>query len=222
MTNEDWKGDLPSDWREVLSGEFMKDYWPRLIQYVEDERAQHAVYPPRESVFEAFRLSPFAKTRVVILGQDPYPQPGLAHGLCFSVPSTEPIPLSLNNIFKVMKAEEIPRPEHGDLSAWGRQGVLLLNTTMTVRGGVAGSHRASGWQKFTNAVIDVLNKKQEPVVFVLWGRHAQRKRKRIHPPHHVLEAPHPAARGNARHELLRSKPFSEVNAHLVEPIAWGA
>ena len=224
MTADDLRDAIPRDWRDRLSSEFSKEYWPQLNRYVEDQRSRHSVYPSRDAVFETFRLSRFAKTRVVIVGQDPYPQQGLAHGLCFSVPASQTkIPLSLRNIRAVLNAEGFPTPDHGDLSAWADQGVLMLNTTLTVRHGSAGSHRASGWQHFTTAVIRLLGHRPEPTVFILWGRAAQTKKQLIvQPGHLVLTAPHPAARGRHRHVFLSSTPFSETNAHLAEPIDWGA
>src|SRR5674476_495441 len=185
---------LPSDWTEVLSDELYEPYWSKLMAFVDAARADHAVYPPADQVFKAFELSGYDATRVVILGQDPYHGPGQAHGLCFSVPDGLPKkPPSLVNILKELKADVGVDLPSGSLEGWARQGVLLLNTTLTVRDGKAGSHRRRGWETFTNAVISALDEKDRRVVFILWGKDARRKKKLImNPSHKVIESAHPS------------------------------
>jgi uracil-DNA glycosylase len=219
---------LPSDWLEQLGDEVHKQYWEELQIFLRDERSQYEVHPPEEQVFAAFHLTPYADTRVVILGQDPYPTTGQAHGLCFSVPRGMAKPRSLGNIHKVLKSDcGFESPSHGNLEGWARQGVLLLNTTLTVRHGKAGSHIGEGWEEFTDEVIRALNKKSDRVVFLLWGSEARRRKKLVDsPPHAVIEAGHPVARPNAHLQFLTERPFSQANQALVdaglEPIDWSA
>lgn len=208
---------LPSDWAEVLSDEFSESYWSKLMSFVDTARQSHPVYPPTEQVFRAFDLSAYDATRVVILGQDPYHGPGQAHGLCFSVPDDLPKkPPSLVNILKELQADADVTPRSGSLEGWARQGVLLLNTTLTVRQGRAGSHRRQGWETFTDAVISALNDKDHRVVFILWGKDARRKKKLIkNPDHRVIESAHPSPL-SAYRGFFGCKPFSQTNALLDE------
>ena len=166
-----------TDWNPILRAEFAKPYWPELQRFVAEERARHPVYPAHDEVFAALHLSPYEAVKVLILGQDPYHGPGQAHGLCFSVRDGVRIPPSLQNIHKELEADlGVPRPQHGNLEAWARQGVLLLNATLTVRAGQAGSHQGKGWEIFTDRVIRAVSAKPEHVVFILWGSYARRKK----------------------------------------------
>ena len=214
-----------TDWNPVLRAELDAPYFAELQTFVAGERAQHPVYPPGPEVFAALHLTPFEDVKVLILGQDPYHGPGQAHGLCFSVrPGVRPPP-SLENIFSELEADVgAPRPDHGCLDSWARQGVLLLNATLTVRGGAAASHQGRGWEQFTDAVIDAVNKKTERVVFILWGSSARRKKALIDTTRHtVIESAHPSPL-SARNGFFGSRPFSRANAALVEagraPIDW--
>ena len=214
-----------TDWNPVLRGELAKPYWAQLQTFVAGERARHPVYPPNDEVFAALHLTRFADTRVVILGQDPYHGPGQAHGLCFSVRDGVRLPPSLVNIYAELESDlGIVAPRRGDLSAWARQGVLLLNTTLTVRGGAAASHQGKGWETFTDEVIGAVNRKDHRVVFILWGSHARRKKALVDTARHtVIESAHPSPL-SASNGFLRSRPFSRANAALVEaglePIDW--
>jgi len=216
---------LPSDWSEVLCDEPYEPYWSKLMAFVDAARGEHAVYPPADHVFKAFELSSYEATRVVILGQDTYHGPGQAHGLCFSVPDGLPKkPPSLVNILKELKADAGVELPSGSLEGWARQGVLLLNTTLTVRDSKAGSHRRQGWETFTNAVISALDEKDHRVVFILWGKDARRKKTLIkNPQHRVIESAHPSPL-SAYRGFFDSKPFSTTNALLEEvglpPIDW--
>jgi uracil-DNA glycosylase len=214
-----------TDWNPVLRAEFAKPYWPELQRFVAEERARHAVYPPHDEVFAALHLTPYEAVKVVILGQDPYHGAGQAHGLCFSVrPGVAPPP-SLQNIFKELEADlGIPPPDHGCLEAWARHGVLLLNTTLTVRGRAAASHQGKGWETFTDEVIRAVAAKPEPVVFILWGAAARRKRALIDLTRHtVIESAHPSPL-SAHNGFFGSRPFSRANAALIaagrDPVDW--
>ena len=214
-----------TDWNPILRGEFDKPYWRDLQQFVAAERQRHLVYPPHPDVFAALHLTPYADTRVLILGQDPYHGPKQAHGLCFSVPDGVAIPPSLANIHRELADDVgVPVPGHGSLEPWARQGVLLLNATLTVRAGQAGSHQGKGWEVFTDEVIAAVNAKPEHVVFVLWGGYARRKRALIDATRHtIIESPHPSPL-SAHNGFLGSRPFSRANAALVahgqHPIDW--
>jgi len=216
---------MVTDWNPVLRGEFAKPYWPQLQQFVADQRAQHVVYPPDEQVFTALHLTPYERTRVVILGQDPYHGPGQAHGLCFSVAPGVAVPPSLANIYKELHTDlGLPIPRHGHLTHWAQQGVLLLNTTLTVRGGQAASHHGKGWELFTDEVLRAVDRKLQRVVFLLWGANARKKRSLIDMSRHVvIESAHPSPL-SAHNGFFGSRPFSRTNAALVEaglePIDW--
>lgn len=216
---------MTTDWNPLLRAEFTEPYWSSLQQFVVDERARGPVYPPHDQVFAALHLTPYADTRVMILGQDPYHGPGQAHGLAFSVRPGVRIPPSLGNIHRELADDVgVPVPDHGSLEAWARHGVLLLNTTLTVRGGQAASHQGNGWERFTDRVIGVVDAKPEHVVFVLWGGHARRKKSLIDRTRHtVIESPHPSPL-SAHNGFFGSRPFSRANdalvAHGQQPIDW--
>ncbi len=205
---------VTTDWNPLLRREFDQPYWKTLQSFVAHERAHHTVYPAHDDVFSAFHCTSYANTKVVILGQDPYHGPGQAHGLCFSVQHNVPPPPSLVNIFKELHTDlGVAIPAHGNLSSWAERGVLLLNTTLTVRAGAAGSHQGKGWETFTDQVIRTVNDKPF-VVFVLWGAHARKKKALIDTSRHaVIEAPHPSPL-SAHHGFFGSRPFSHINAAL--------
>ncbi len=206
-----------TDWNPLLNKEFKKDYWQDLQRFVHTERQKHQVFPPEEDVFRAFHLTSFTNLKVVILGQDPYHGPGQAHGLCFSVkPPTKPPP-SLNNIFKELISDIGTQPAaNGSLDSWAAQGVLLLNTTLTVRAHKAASHQKQGWETFTDEVISCINNKQHRVVFILWGASARKKKRLItNTQHFVIESAHPSPL-SAHRGFLGSKPFSRTNEALHE------
>lgn len=214
-----------TDWNPVLRGELAKPYWAELQAFVAAERSAFRVYPPHEDVFAALHLTPYADTRVVILGQDPYHGPGQAHGLCFSVRDAVALPPSLVNIYKELQSDlGIDPPRHGNLERWARQGVLLLNTTLTVRAGAPMSHRGKGWESFTDEVIRAVNAKQHTVVFILWGGHARSKRALVDTDRHVIiESAHPSPL-SASNGFFGSRPFSRANEALaaagLQPIDW--
>jgi uracil-DNA glycosylase len=200
-------------------------WFAELERFVDDERAAHTVYPPREQVFTALALTAPDDVRVVILGQDPYHGAGQAHGLAFSVPAGEKVPPSLKNIHKELRSDvDVTPPAHGSLVAWAQQGVLLLNTVLTVRDGEAHSHKGRGWERFTDDVIAAVSAKRTPVVFVLWGLPAQKKRTLVDESvHTVLTSAHPSPL-SAHNGFFGSRPFSRSNAALVQagraPIDW--
>lgn len=208
-------------WAEALADEFASERMRRLSDFLRSEKAAGAtgagaaVYPPGGLIFNAYDSTPFDRVRVVILGQDPYHGPGQAHGLCFSVPEGVPHPPSLQNIFKEMADDlGVVPPSSGDLSGWARQGVLLLNTTLTVRRGGPFSHVGQGWEEFTDATIRRLNERRDGLVFVLWGSHAQKKLPLIDTKRHlVIRSAHPSPL-SAYRGFFGSKPFSKINAHL--------
>lgn len=216
---------MPTDWNPLLRGEFAKPYWAELQRFVAEERQRSTVFPADADVFAALHLTPYERTRVVILGQDPYHGPGQAHGLCFSVRPGVAVPPSLANIHKELYTDlGLPIPRHGNLAAWARQGVLLLNTTLTVRVGQAASHHGRGWELFTDEVLRVVNAKPHRVVFVLWGSNARRKVSLVDTSRHVvIESAHPSPL-SAHNGFFGSRPFSRTNAALVdaglEPIDW--
>ncbi len=213
-----------SDWTPALKSQLESDGFKKLMSFVADQRGEHTVFPTPEDTFNAFRFSSLAETRVVILGQDPYHGVGQAHGLSFSVQQRIKIPPSLRNIYKEYVTDiAADSPEHGDLSAWARQGVLLLNTVLTVREGEANSHRKQGWERFTDAVIQTLSDRQQPVVFILWGKPAEKKTSLIDSRHGVIVSPHPSPL-SAHRGFFGSRPFSKTNELLADfgqsPIDW--
>jgi uracil-DNA glycosylase len=214
-----------TDWNPILKEEFAKPYWADLQQFVADERARTTVYPPADDVFAALHQTPYADVKAVILGQDPYHGPKQAHGLCFSVRPGVALPPSLRNIFKELHDDlGIDPPNHGCLDAWTEQGVLLLNTSLTVRAGNAASHQGKGWETFTDEVIRAVSAKDEPVVFILWGAAARKKKALIDRQRHtIVESAHPSPL-SAHNGFFGSRPFSTTNAALEAagrtPIDW--
>ncbi len=214
-----------TDWNPILRAELAKPYWRELQEFVHAERSAAEVYPPNDEVFAALHLTPYASVKVLILGQDPYHGPGQAHGLCFSVRPGVPAPPSLVNIYAEMETDlGIPPADHGHLTSWATQGVLLLNTTLTVRARKAGSHQKRGWETFTDEVIKAVSAKPERVVFVLWGAAAGRKRDLIDTSRHaIVQSPHPSPL-SAHRGFFGSRPFSRINELLTEagrdPIDW--
>lgn len=214
-----------NDWAELLQPELEQPYYQEMRAYLAAEYRQQTVYPPMHDIYNALHYTSYADTRVVILGQDPYHGPKQAHGLSFSVQPGVRIPPSLQNIYKEL-ADDLgcPIPPHGSLVAWARQGVLLLNTVLTVRGGAANSHKGIGWERFTDRVIGALNEREEPVVFILWGKHAQDKASFIdRQRHHVIATAHPSPFA-AHRGFFGSRPFSRTNSFLESigraPINW--
>ncbi len=216
---------LGNDWDELLGPEFEQDYYLNLRRFLIDEYRHRTVYPDMYSIFAALKRTSLAQTRVVLLGQDPYHGQGQAHGLAFSVPRGVRQPPSLHNIYKELNRDlGLPIPSHGCLEAWADQGVLLLNTTLTVREGQAGSHRGRGWEIFTDRILEHLNQKETPVVFLLWGRHAQSKAALItNDQHLVLKTVHPSPL-SAHRGFFGCAHFSKTNSFLTkagqEPIDW--
>lgn len=206
-------------WEEILEEEREKAYFMKLKAFLDKEYAEHTIYPERTDIGNAFRSTPFDKVKVVILGQDPYHGEGQAHGMSFSVKPGVPIPPSLRNMFKELSDDiGCPTPTSGYLERWAEQGVLLLNTVLTVRKGEANSHKGMGWETFTDTVIKKLSERESPIIFVLWGKPAQAKKKLIDTSKHsILEAPHPSPL-SAHRGFLGSKPYSKINAQLQ---AWG-
>ncbi len=212
-------------WREVLSDQFEASYFLQLKSFLVEEKAIHKVYPPGSRIFAAFDLTPFDQVKVVILGQDPYHGPGQAHGLCFSVPERVQQPPSLQNIFKELNSDiGIPFPRSGNLQKWAKQGVLLLNATLTVRAHQAGSHQNKGWEQFTDAAISRLSKQRDHLVFLLWGNYAIAKETLIDTTKHLtLKSPHPSPL-SANRGFFGNRHFSKTNqylkAHGIEEIDW--
>lgn len=208
---------ISNDWLEVLRDEFKKPYYKQLFQTVNQEYRTRKIFPPAEDIFNAFHLTPFHQVKVVILGQDPYHNYGQAHGLCFSVRKGVEIPPSLVNIYQELHDDlGCTIPDHGCLTKWAEQGVLMLNTVLTVRAHQAHSHRDIGWEEFTDAVIRALNKGDRPIVFILWGAPAQRKASMLDNPNHlILKSPHPSPLSAFR-GFFGSRPFSKTNAFLKE------
>ncbi|MBO5450232.1 MAG: uracil-DNA glycosylase [Lachnospiraceae bacterium] len=216
---------ISNDWLEPLKPEFSKEYYKKLYYTIMDEYKKHLVFPPADDVFNAYSLTPLKDVKVVIIGQDPYHNVGQAHGLCFSVRPDVEIPPSLVNIYKELQDDlGCYIPNNGYLVKWAKQGVLLLNTVLTVRAHQANSHRGLGWEEFTDATIRVLNEQDRPIVFILWGSPAQKKKAMLNNPKHlILEAPHPSPL-SAYRGFFGSKPFSKTNEFLIqnhlEPIDW--
>ncbi|MEP0367620.1 MAG: uracil-DNA glycosylase [Cyclobacteriaceae bacterium] len=206
---------VETSWKTLLKDEFEKDYFKQLTDFVKTEYADSTVYPPGSQIFRAFDFCPVDDVKVVIIGQDPYHGPGQANGLCFSVAEGVPLPPSLLNIFKELQSDlgkEIP--PHGSLERWAKQGVLLLNATLTVRARQAGSHQKKGWEQFTDAAIQKLAEEKEGLVFILWGAYAQNKGAVIDKErHHVIQSPHPSPFA-AHRGFFGSKPFSKTNDFL--------
>ena len=211
------KIDLEPSWKQRLLPEFSKPYMLELREFLRKEKASGAaIYPPSRDIFAAFRETPFDKVRVVILGQDPYHGPGQAHGLSFSVPKGVPAPPSLVNIFKELETDidGFVKPKHGNLLSWAHQGILLLNSVLTVEAGKAGSHQNRGWEIFTDCVIELLSNEREHLVFILWGSYAQKKGAKIDRKKHlVIESVHPSPLSSYR-GFFGSKPFSKANQYL--------
>jgi uracil-DNA glycosylase len=216
---------LPPMWQDLLAHETSKPYWSSLQDFVASERRAAVVYPPLGATFRAFALTAPREVRVVILGQDPYHSQGQANGLCFSVASGVKIPPSLRNIFKELQSDcGIEPPTSGDLTTWARQGVLLLNATLTVRDDGAGTHQGHGWEVFTDAVVHTLGSLTSPIVFVMWGAFARKKKSLITQPQHtIIESAHPSPL-SAHNGFFGSKPFSQINQALQAngsvPIDW--
>ena len=216
---------MKTDWNPLLRDQFDQEYWTELQEFVRAERERHAVYPPHDEVFAALHLTPYSDVKVLVLGQDPYHNTGQAHGLCFSVRRGVETPPSLVNIFAELESDlGCPKPTHGNLDHWARQGVLLLNATLTVRAHQAASHQRKGWERFTDRVIEVVNGKPERVVFVLWGASARKKKALVDTSRHtVIESPHPSPL-SAHRGFFGSKPFSRANDALREagrePVDW--
>lgn len=217
--------EFKNDWGPLLASEFQKDYYLNLRRFLIDEYRTQTVYPDKHDIFNALHATAYKDVKAVILGQDPYHGPGQAHGLCFSVQPGIPAPPSLLNIFKELSSDlGLEIPNHGCLQPWAAQGVLLLNTVLTVRAGSPNSHKAAGWIPFTDHIISLLNDRNDPIVFILWGRNAIDKRKLITAGHHaILTAPHPSPL-SAFSGFFGSRPFSRTNAILAgwgkEPIDW--
>ncbi len=216
---------LIGDWYDALQDEFKKDYYKQLFERVNMEYRTQKIFPTASDIFNAFHLTPLNEVKVVILGQDPYHNDGQAHGLCFSVKKGVAVPPSLVNIYQELH-EDIgcTIPEHGCLTKWAQQGVLMLNTVLTVRAHQANSLRGIGWEQFTDAAIQILNEQNRPIVFILWGSPAQRKKSMLNNPKHlVLQAPHPSPL-SAYRGFFGSRPFSQTNAflkqHDMETIDW--
>ncbi len=216
---------IGNDWDELLRGEFQKEYYLKLRQFLISEYNTHTIYPPMGDIFNALRATPYASVKAVILGQDPYHGAGQAHGMCFSVKKGVQPPPSLVNIFKELNADlGVPIPKHGQLTDWAKNGVLLLNTALTVREGQANSHRGMGWEIFTDRVIELLNEREQPIVFLLWGGNARAKKRLITSPQHlVLECAHPSPL-SAYNGFFGCRHFSKTNEFLkangISPIDW--
>lgn len=218
-------GAINNDWLEALRDEFHKPYYKQLYATVNEEYGTRKIFPPADDIFNAFHLTPLKNVKVVILGQDPYHNDGQAHGLCFSVKPDVDIPPSLVNIYQELHDDlGCTIPNHGYLTKWAEQGVLLLNTVLTVRAHQANSHRGIGWEEFTDAAIRVVNAQDRPIVYMLWGRPAQMKKSMLNNPKHlILEAPHPSPL-SAYRGFFGCRHFSKANEFLkangVEPIDW--
>ena len=217
---------IEASWKEVLAEEFKKPYFKQIAQHLKTEKEQgKIIYPPGSQIFHAFEATPFDKVKVVIIGQDPYHGPQQAHGLSFSVQQGVATPPSLINIFKELHEDVgLPIPRHGHLEKWAKQGVLLLNASLTVRAGEPMSHAKLGWEKFTNTVIEKVSHLKENIVFVLWGRFAQEKQSLIDDKkHYIIKSAHPSPL-SAKNGFFGSRPFSKINTFLVkkgiDPIDW--
>lgn len=216
---------IGNEWDEILKDEFQSDYYAQIRETLKQEYASHEIYPPMQDIFNALRYTSYSDVKAVLLGQDPYHGPGQAHGLCFSVrPGVAPPP-SLQNIFKELQSDMgLPAPHSGCLIPWAKEGVLMLNTTLTVRRSQANSHSKIGWTKFTDAIIQKLNDHEQPIVFLLWGSNARSKKALITNPNHlILETVHPSPL-SAHQGFFGSRHFSQCNeflmAHGIAPIDW--
>ncbi len=216
---------MHESWKGLLAEEFQKPYFRELAEFVRTERQTSIIFPAKGNVFRAFEV-PFDRVRVVILGQDPYPGAGQAHGLCFSVPRGIPIPRSLQNIYRELERDVgVTSPKHGCLEGWADRGVFLLNTTLTVRAHAPESHQGRGWERFTDRVIELLSAREDPLVFILWGAHARKKSSLVDCQRHmVVEGAHPSPL-SAHRGFFGSRPFSAANRALEsmgkEPMDWG-
>lgn len=217
---------INNDWLEYIQDEFKKPYYRELYQFVRKEYGTHVIYPPADDIFNAFHLTPLSKVKVLILGQDPYHGEHQAHGLCFSVLPDQPeLPPSLQNIYKELQDDlGCYIPNNGYLKKWAQQGVLMLNTVLTVRAHQAGSHQGKGWEQFTDAIIQAVNAQDRPIVYLLWGKPAQSKIPMLtNPKHLILKAPHPSPL-SAYRGFFGCRHFSQTNAFLmengIEPIDW--
>ncbi|MGA9588542.1 MAG: uracil-DNA glycosylase [Salegentibacter sp.] len=220
------KVEIEQSWNEVLKEEFEKEYFQELTNFVKEEYNKHRCFPEGQDIFAAFDQSPFENTKVVILGQDPYHGTGQAHGLCFSVNDGVSTPPSLVNIFREIEQDlKKPVPASGNLERWARQGVLLLNATLTVRAHQAGSHQKKGWERFTDRVIEIISEEKENVVFLLWGGYAKKKAKKIDASKHlILTSGHPSPLSANRGYWFGNRHFSQTNEYLKakgeEPVDW--
>jgi uracil-DNA glycosylase len=215
MQMDDGLPPIPAGWRRVLAGETTKPYFRKLQKFLQKERKKYTVFPPEKEVFAALKLTAYEKVKVLLLGQDPYHDDRQAHGMCFSVKPGIPLPPSLLNIFKELQQDTGFRiPDNGYLVAWAKQGMLLLNAVLTVRAHRPGSHRNKGWENFTDAIIQAVNAKESPVIFLLWGNYANQKMKLIDAKRHVIiPAAHPSPL-SAHQGFFGSRPFSRTNAAL--------
>lgn len=219
------KNIFTNDWKYILAGEFEKSYCKKLREFLREEYQTSTIYPRAEDIFNALHFTSFQDVKVVILGQDPYHGPNQAHGLSFSVNKDVQVPPSLRNIYKELQNDVgITIPTHGNLKEWADQGVLLLNTVLTVRSGEAHSHKGKGWEQFTDQIIKKLNDKQSPIIYILWGKAAEAKEALIDTSkHYTIKSPHPSPL-SAHRGFFNSKPFSRVNEWLIqegkEPINW--
>ena len=208
------------EWDVILKDEVRKEYFLKLESFIREEYKTKTIYPAAQNVFNAFHYTDYDDVKVLILGQDPYHEPGQAHGLAFSVQGNTRRPPSLDNIFKELDSDLGIKRENNNLTDWTKQGVMLLNTVLTVENGKAFSHANHGWEIFTDTVISKLNERKEPVIFVLWGSPARSKKALItNPQHHIIESPHPSPLSASR-GFFGSKPFSKINSYLDKPIKW--
>lgn len=216
---------IGNEWDDILKGEFDKEYYLRLREFLKYEYGHYHIYPNMYDIFNALKYTSYSDVKAVILGQDPYHQPGQAHGLCFSVKKGTPLPPSLQNIYKELQSDlGIPPASHGELISWAKNGVLLMNTVLTVRESQPNSHKNKGWEIFTDRVIELLNQRQKPMVFILWGANARSKAKLITNRNHlILQSAHPSPL-SAYNGFFGSRHFSQANTfledHGIEPIDW--